>query len=130
MIDGYLLDPMLAKSVDSAVARPYASVIVIENKQNCDGGADERAAFIAKLFEAAVGAHDVLLAVCQQFRRRRRNCDGSEFLNDDTARYFASRVAAHAVGYGPQAAPVRNHVVVFVLPPHLADMRYGTGLDP
>jgi hypothetical protein len=130
VIDRYLLDPMLAKAVDSAVAGPYADVVAIENKQNCDGGADERAAFITKLLQAVVGADQVLLAACQQFGRRRGICDRGEFVDDDAACYFASRMAAHAVRNGPQAARRRNKVVVFVLPPHLADMRCGARLNP
>src|SRR5258707_801741 len=63
VIDRYLLDPVFANAVDSAVSGPYGGVMAIENKQNCDRGADQRAALIAELLKPAVGAVDAPLAV-------------------------------------------------------------------
>jgi len=48
MIDRYLVDPVPANAVDSAVSGPYGGVMAIENEQNCDRGADQRAALIAE----------------------------------------------------------------------------------
>src|SRR6266404_616247 len=130
MIDRYLLDPVVTNTVDSAVSGPYGGVMAIENKQNCDRGADQRAALIAELFKAAVGADDAPLAVCQQLGRCSGNRHSGEFLDDGSACNVACLMAAHAVGDGPQAEPCRHQIIVFVLPPHLADVRCGAGLDP
>src|SRR5258708_1634412 len=102
VIDRYLLDPVLANAVDSAVSGPYGGVMAIENKQNCDRGADQRAAPIAELFKPAIGADDAPLAVCQQSGPGNGNRHGSEVLDDGPARNVACRVAAHAVGHRPQ----------------------------
>src|SRR5260370_28912131 len=73
VIDRYLLDPVFANAVDSAVSRPYGGVMAIENKQNCDRGADQRAALIAELLKPAVGADDAPLAVCHPCGRCNRH---------------------------------------------------------
>src|SRR5258708_9997694 len=130
MIDRYLLNPVFANAVDSAVSGPYGGVMAIENKQNCDRGADQRAAPIAELFKPAIGADDAPLAVCQQSGPGNGNRHGSEFLDNGPACNVACRVAAHAVGHRPQTEPGRRHILVLVLPSHLPDLRCGTSLEP
>src|SRR5262249_61425591 len=90
MIDRYLVDPVFANAVDSAVPGPYGGVMAIENEQNCDRGADHRAALIAELLKPAVGADDAPLAVCQQFGRCSGDRERRQLPDDASSRHVAA----------------------------------------